>query len=141
MESGLAERVQKAIPVDWLNDWERDELFDHLAHYEPLVEKAVIEQLAILWPVSSPLCFDFLAHLKNGLACLSTGQLPDWVKGILDAYEADGLQAARLYMDDVENNFLCRIRGGKGLTLTEIIPKLFLFCHPGALETGWHRFH
>jgi nitric oxide reductase NorD protein len=124
MINGLADRVQKVIPVEWLNDWERDELFEHLAHYEPLVEKAVIEQLGIIWPVSSPLCFDFLGHLKSGLACLTTGQLSDWVKGILDAYEADGLQAARLYMDDVESNFLCRIRGGKGLTLTEIIPKL-----------------
>jgi nitric oxide reductase NorD protein len=124
MTSGLVERLQKVIPFDRLNDWERDELFDHLAHYEPLVEKAVIEQLAILWPVSSPLCFDFLAHLKKGLTCLSTGQLPDWVKGILDAYEADGLRAAREYMDDVEANFLCRIRGEEGLTLAEIIPKL-----------------
>lgn len=127
MKSGLTERLQKVIPVDWLNDWERDEIFDQLARYEPLVEKTVIEQLGILWPVSSPLCFDFLAHLKSGLTCLSTEQLPDWVKGILDVYEADGLRAARDYMDDVEGNFLCRIRGEKGLSLDEIIPKLQLY--------------
>lgn len=127
MESGLTERLQKVIPVDWLNDWERDEVFDQLAPYEPLIEKTVIEQLGILWPVSSPLCFDFLAHLKNGLTCLSPEQLPDWVKGILDVYEADGLRAARDYMDDVEGNFLCRTRGEKGLNLEEIIPKLQLY--------------
>jgi len=46
MKNGLADRVQQAIPVDWLNDWERDELLDHLARYEPLLEKIVIEQLA-----------------------------------------------------------------------------------------------
>lgn len=124
MASGLAARLQQVIPVDWLNDWERDEIFSHLARYEPLVEKAVIEQLGIIWPISSALCFDFLGHLKNGLACLSTEQLPDWVKGILEVYEADGLQAARRYIDDVESNFLCSIRGEKGLTLAEIIPRL-----------------
>ncbi|MCX5869108.1 MAG: VWA domain-containing protein [Deltaproteobacteria bacterium] len=124
MKNGLIERLQKVIPVEWLNDWERDEIFSHLTYHEPLVEKAVIEQLGIIWPISSALCFYFLDHLKNGLACLSTEQLPDWVKGILDVYEADGLQAARRYMDDVEGNFLCRIRGEKGLTLAEIIPKL-----------------
>ena len=124
MTSGLAARLQQVIPVAWLNDWERDEIFAHLGHHEHLVEKAVIEQLGIIWPISSALCFDFLAHLKNGLTCLSPEQLPDWVKGILDVYEADGLQAARRYMDDVESNFLCSIRGEKGLTLAEIIPRL-----------------
>jgi len=124
MKSGLTEKLQKVIPVDWLNDWERDEIFDLLARIEPLVEKTVIEQLGILWPVSSQLCFDFLAHLKSGMTCLSIEQLPDWVRGILDVYEADGLRAARDYMDDVEGNFLCRIRGEKGLSLDEAIPKL-----------------
>ncbi|MEK6202291.1 MAG: VWA domain-containing protein [Desulfobulbaceae bacterium] len=127
MKNGLAERLQQAIPVDWLNDWERDEIFDHLTPYEPLVEKTVIEQLAILWPISSPLCFDFLAHLQNGLTCLGPEQLPDWVKGILDVYEADGLRAAREYMNNVEGSFLCRIRGEKGLSLDEAIPKLQLY--------------
>jgi len=58
---------------------------------------------------------------------LSPEQLPDWVKGILDVYEADGLRAAREYMADVEGNFLCRIRGEKGQSLDEAIPKLQLY--------------
>ncbi|MBW6520141.1 MAG: VWA domain-containing protein [Desulfoarculaceae bacterium] len=124
MKNGLTERLRQVIPVDRLNDWERDEIFDHLADYEPLVEKTVIEQLGILWPISSPLCFDFLGHLTKGLTCLSIEQLPDWVKGILDIYEAHGLRAAREYMDDVEAHYLCTIRGKKGLSLDEIIPRL-----------------
>lgn len=127
MKSGLSERLQQVIPVDWLNDWERDEIFEHLAGYEPLVEKAVIAQLAILWPISSPLCFDFLGHLTKGLTCLSLEQLPDWVKGILDVYEAHGLRAARDYMSDVETHFLCTIRGEKGPVLDEIIPGIQLY--------------
>ena len=127
MKSGLSERLQRVIPVDWLNDWERDEIFDHLAGYEPLVEKAVIAQLGILWPISSPLCLDFLKHLAKALTCLSIEQLPDWVKGILDVYEAQGLRAARDYMDDVESRFLCTIRGEKGPGLDEILPGMLLY--------------
>ncbi len=127
MKKGLAARLQKVIPVDWLNDWESEEIVEQLAGYEPPVEQVVIEQLGILWPVNSSLCFDFLSHLHKGLACLSTEQLPDWVKGILDVYEANGLRAAREYMADVEANFLCRLRGEKGLSLDEVIPRLLLY--------------
>lgn len=124
MKSELTEKLEKVIPLDWLNDWERDALFDHLTQCEPQYEKIVIDQLGIIWPISPPLCFDFLSQLHKGLTCLSTEQLPDWVKGILDIYEADGLRAARHYMDDVENNFLCKIRGENGLVLEQISAKI-----------------
>ncbi|MFZ5773850.1 MAG: nitric oxide reductase activation protein NorD [Thermodesulfobacteriota bacterium] len=111
--------LQRIIPDNQLNEWEHEELIEQLAGYDELLARAVLEQIAVIWPVSHALCFAFLEQLHNGLLCLETGQLAEWVKGILHAYEADGLRAARLYMADVENNFLCQLRGESGLTLAE----------------------
>ncbi len=117
MEEGLVARLQRIIPDHELNSWERDELLAQLAGYDRQREEAVLAQIGVFWPISHSLCFAFLEQLDAGLSCLD--QLPEWVKGILAAYEADGLRAARLYMTDVENNFLCRLRGENGLTLAE----------------------
>jgi nitric oxide reductase NorD protein len=119
MKSATAARLEKIIPGSQLNDWERDELREQLAGYDKLLTKAVLEQIAVIWPVSHALCFAFLEELRSGLNCLDRTQLPEWVKGILHAYETDGLRAARLYMADVENNFLCRLRGESGLAFAE----------------------
>jgi nitric oxide reductase NorD protein len=119
MTSATAIRLEKIIPGTQLNEWERDALLEQLAGYDELLARAVLEQIAVIWPVSHALCFAFLEQLQNGLNCLDRKQLPDWVKGILHAYEADGLRAARQYMADVENNFLCRLRGESGLAFAE----------------------
>ena len=119
MTNATATRLEKIIPGTQLNEWERDALLEQLAGYDELLARAVLEQIAIIWPVSHALCFAFLEQLQNGLNCLDSKQLPDWVKGILHAYEADGLRAARQYMADVENNFLCRLRGESGLAFAE----------------------
>lgn len=116
--------LQQIIPDHQLNEWEHEELIEQLAAYDAQLERAVLEQIAVIWPVSHALCFAFLEQLHNGLLCLETKELAEWVKGILHAYESDGLRAARLYMSDVENNFLCRLRGESGLTLAEAQGKL-----------------
>lgn len=119
MERIPALKLQQIIPDNQLNEWERDELLEQLAACGPQLERAVLEQISVIWPVSHALCFAFLEQLPAGLRCLETKQLAAWVKRILQAYEADGLRAARLYMSDVENNFLCQLRGESGLTFAE----------------------
>ncbi len=111
--------LQQIIPDHQLNEWEHEELIEQLAACDEQLERAVLAQIAVIWPVSHALCFAFLEQLHNGLRCLETKELAEWVKGILHAYEADGLRAARLYMADVENNFLCPRRGESGLTFAE----------------------
>ncbi|MFZ5763992.1 MAG: nitric oxide reductase activation protein NorD [Thermodesulfobacteriota bacterium] len=129
MEEGLVARLQRIIPDHELNSWERDELLAQLAGYDRPREEAVLAQIGVLWPVSHSLCFAFLEQLDAGLSCLDDSQLPEWVKGILAVYEADGLRAARFYMADVENNFLCRLRGENGLTLAEAKGRLTPYLH------------
>lgn len=124
MASALAERLYQIIPEHELNSWEREDLLEQLAGYDRNSEELVLDQIGVMWPVSHSLCFAFLEQLDAGLACLDEKQLSDWVRGILAVYEMDGLHAARLYMTDVENNFLCRLRGENGLTLTEVQGKL-----------------
>jgi len=124
MEGVTAFNLQQIIPDNQLNDWEREALLEQLAAYDTQLERAVLEQIAVIWPVSHALCFAFLEQLPGGLLCLETKQLAQWVKGILHAYEADGLRAARLYMSDVENNFLCQLRGENGITFAEVQGRL-----------------
>ncbi len=119
MEKEVMSSLEQIIPDSQLNEWERDELIELLDTCDTEVKKVVFEQIAVIWPVSHALCFAFLAQLHNGLHCLETKQLPEWVKGILHVYEAEGLRAAQLYMEDVENNFLCQLRGESGLLFTE----------------------
>ncbi len=124
MAANLEKRLHKIIPEFELNPWERDELFEQLADKSPDLEKIIFKQIAIIWPVSHSLCFAFLQQLEKGLECLSQRQLPLWVGGILDSYEANGLRAANLYMSDVQNNFLCQLQGKNGLEFTKIRPRL-----------------
>ncbi|MFH1215736.1 MAG: VWA domain-containing protein [Pseudomonadota bacterium] len=124
MGNPLAARLHGVIPEHELNSWERDDLLEQLSGYDRQREDVVLTQIGVLWPVSHSLCFAFLEQLDAGLACLDEKQLPEWVKGILAAYESDGLRAARAYMEDVELNFLCRLRGENGLTLVEAQGKL-----------------
>ncbi|MBI5559096.1 MAG: VWA domain-containing protein [Deltaproteobacteria bacterium] len=124
MEKTTAASLRHIIPDSQLNEWEREELIEQLTVYDPRLRQAVLEQIAIIWPVSHSLCFAFIGQLRQGLDCLEEKQLPEWVKGILAAYEAGGLQAARHYMSDVENNFLCRLRGESGLLFAAARGKL-----------------
>ena len=127
MERVTALSLQQIIPDNLLNEWEREKLIEQLAAYDSQLERAVLDQIAIIWPVSNALCFAFLEQLHNGLQCLEIRQLAQWVKGILQAYEADGLRAARLYMSDVESNFLCQLRGESGLTFAEAQGRLVTY--------------
>ncbi len=126
MENGTVNihRLHQLIPASGLIDWEEDEFLEQLAKHEPSIQEILLQQIQVIWPVSTALCFTFLEEVENGLRGLDSAQLADWVKEILDIYEAEGLKAARTYIDDVENNFLCQIRGESGLRFGEAESRL-----------------
>lgn len=106
------------------NQWEVDELFDALDHFDSEIRWALLNQVDAIWPVSHSLC---LAFLSEGAQCLE--QIPqelitDWVRQLLDIYESGGLQACRMFMADVETCFMSPRRGEAGALLTEISPRM-----------------
>ncbi|MEW6218780.1 MAG: VWA domain-containing protein [Thermodesulfobacteriota bacterium] len=116
----LARRMGPQPPVSWV----LDEPAGGLAALEPPELAAVLDQVPVIWPVSQGLTFAFLAEVPQALGCLTPRQLPDWVKGILDAYEGGGLAAARLFMAEVERRFLCRLRDRGGVAFPAVAGRL-----------------
>jgi nitric oxide reductase NorD protein len=117
----------KTIPSHPPNEWEIEEYLASLQNLDEEVQKAVLDQVSAIWPVSHSLCYSYLDQVANGLRCLDISQLAGWVAGMLDVYEAEGLRAAQSYMNDVEKNFLCEIRGETGLKLNQVRDRLQLY--------------
>ena len=137
----LIEQFHDSIAGHHPNDWELEEYLRPLAALDPENQQLILSQVPILWPVSHALCFNYLATVADVLDCLEPQQFADWVKGLLDAYEAEGLRAAQHFMDDVEKNFLCKIRGETGLRLERVQTRLLSYIqgisgNPLALESG-----
>lgn len=140
-KNDLKARFAEAILPDILNDWELEELIEPLL---PLSEEQLgetLRQVRVIWPVSHSLCGNFLQRVAEGLRCLAPDQLADWVKAVLDAYESGGLLAGQALLDEVEKNFLCRLRGETKVRFPEAAGSLApyatgLFGSPVALAQG-----
>ncbi|MDF1613693.1 nitric oxide reductase activation protein NorD [Desulfurivibrio dismutans] len=104
--------------------WGKDDYLERLAAYPEPVREEVLRLAAAIWPVSYALGYNFLDQVDKGLSCLAPEQLAEWVKATLDVYEREGLQAATRYLAEVEDNFLCRLRGEHGLSLTAATSRL-----------------
>jgi nitric oxide reductase NorD protein len=120
----LDKELTGVIEKDFPNNWELDEHVEQLAGFPDALKREIIRQVAVIWPVSHALCFDFLDQVQKGLTCLHPSQLPEWVNAILDVYEKEGLQQAGRFMRDVETVFLCRLRGETGLTFGQAAGRL-----------------
>jgi len=131
------QRISGTIP----NDWELEEGVRPLLGLATELQQHILGQVPVIWPVSHALCFNYLAKAADCLSCLHPDQLEDWVRGLLDAYESDGLRSAQHFMEDVEKHFLCRIRGKTGLRFEQVRARLLPYVQgvsglPLELEEG-----
>lgn len=120
----IEERLCRIIPSEQLNEWEKDELIENLSIYDEIFTEKILDQIAVIWPVSPGLCFSFLEELARSHGRMPPESIADWVKSILDAYEVGGLRSARLFMADFEKNFIRRLPREGALLLSEIEGKL-----------------
>ena len=137
----LKNRFTQAVLPDILNDWEIEETTEPLHGLPDTALKEIFRQITVIWPVSHALCNNFLQAVARGLTCLHHSQLGDWVKAILAAYESGGLHEARQLLEQVEETFLCPIRGETGISFTEITTRLQPYAtglagHPLELSSG-----
>lgn len=105
-------------------EWEREELAEKLAALSPEVRVQAVQHLPVVWPVSYALYYSIVDQAAKAASCLHPSQFSDWVNAALDVYEADGLRQAQLFLESVEENFLCQIRGEAGVRLAEVEPRL-----------------
>jgi nitric oxide reductase NorD protein len=107
------------VPSHPPNSWEIEEHLENIAELPAELQELILSQVPAIWSVSHSLCYSYLTSAGNALGCLPPERLSQWVGDLLDSYEKDGLRAAQHYMDDVEANFLCRIRGEAGIDFSD----------------------
>jgi len=120
----LRESFFKLVPSHPPNAWEIEEHLEKITELPAKFQDLVLSQVPVIWPVSHSLCYSYLSAAGRALDCLPADRMTQWVCDILDTYEKDGLRAAQHFMDDVEANFLCRIRGESGLDFSHAAHRL-----------------
>jgi nitric oxide reductase NorD protein len=120
----LKESFFALVPSHPPNSWEIEEHLGNIAELESDLQELVLTQVPAIWSVSHSLCYSYLSSAGSALGCLPADRMIQWVGDILDIYEKDGLRAAQHFMDDVESNFLCRIRGEAGFACTDASSRL-----------------
>ncbi|GAB4343398.1 MAG: hypothetical protein Kow0089_19120 [Desulfobulbaceae bacterium] len=120
----LKERFFSLVAPDLPNEWDVEEALKGLADIDEERCDQALRQVPVIWPVSHSLCFDYLKTVAGALACLEPETLPEWVNRTLDQYEKDGLRAAQRFMADVDGNFLCPLRGERGVSFQEVRGRL-----------------
>ncbi len=126
-ENIIAQKLYEIIPATELNSWEIEELLACLTTLPQAKQDLLLHQISVIWPVSHSLCLAFLEEAQSALACLDEEQFAAWVRGILDHYEAQGLKEARRFMADLDNHFVCTLKGQTGLLLSAVKNKLSLY--------------
>lgn len=120
----LKETFLSLVAPDLPNEWDVEEAVEKLAGLDEHRCHTIMNQVPVIWPVSHSLCFDYLKAAADALSCIEPVTLPIWVNRTLDQYEKNGLHSARDYMANVEENFLCPLRGEAGLAFTEVAGRL-----------------
>jgi nitric oxide reductase NorD protein len=117
----------RLVAPDIPNDWEVEELLEPYLDQSDEVCQEVFRCIPAIWPISSPLCCDFLRIIPETLKVLPLSLLSSWVGEILDRYELDGLRVAQRFMRDVENSYLNRNKGSGLVLLGEVEGRLLTF--------------
>ncbi|MDH3347038.1 MAG: VWA domain-containing protein [Desulfobulbaceae bacterium] len=116
--------LSKTFAADFMDEWEITEYTNLIEQLPPSLHHEILHHLKAFWPISHALCTSFLEQAPHALNCFTPNHLSTWVKMTLETYETHGLAAARSFMLDVENNFICRLKGKNGLQLQTVSIKL-----------------
>lgn len=120
----LKDTFYALVAPDLPNEWDVEEAVDSLRSVDPERCHSILNQVPVIWPVSHSLCFDYLRTVVNALECIEPESLSEWVNRTLDQYEQNGLRAAQRFMTNVEENFLCPVRGETGVQFKEAEARL-----------------
>lgn len=102
------------------NEWDVEEALEPLLGRDREEIDAVFAQVPAVWGVSHSLCFSFLALAAPVLKSLEEDERSLWVHALLDRYEAEGLQTARTFLQQTEQQFVQPLRGEGSLRLAAV---------------------
>lgn len=125
----LKETFYTLVAPDLPNEWDVDEAVEKMARLDEHRCHSILNQVPVIWPVSHSLCFDYLKAAPAALSCIEPATLPAWVNRTLDQYEKNGLRSAQRFLADVEENFLCPLRGESGLRFKDAEGRLLPYLH------------
>lgn len=120
----LKTRFYQLVAPSLPNEWDVEAALEPLIDCEAEHLDGIFSQVPAIWPVSHSLCFAYLSAAGPALSCLAVEELSLWVHSLLDRYESGGLREARLFMDDVEQHYACRLRGEGGVRLLDVRSRL-----------------
>jgi nitric oxide reductase NorD protein len=133
--AALADRLERAFAPYPIPEWELEARAEGLAALPEEAQRRVLDLLPSLWPVSHALTFSFLQNARAGVEVFGANRLQLWVAGMLDAYEAGGLEEAGPLVADGGRAFLRQLRGEHGLRFRDAAPLLLPFAR-GIAERG-----
>lgn len=102
------------------NDWEVEEVAEHLAGLPADDCSALLDNIPAIWPVSHSLCYRYIQCGSKSIEEVTKQLLPEWVRRILFHYEKGGLRDAEAFMADVHTHFLLRLQSESEVTLESI---------------------
>jgi nitric oxide reductase NorD protein len=120
----LKENFFELVPSHPPNDWEIEEHLESISNLPTELQELALSHIPAIWSVSHSLCYSYLSSAGTALDCLTPEHITQWVGDFLDIYEKNGLRAAQHFMNNVEANFLCRIRGEAGLDFSDAVGRL-----------------
>lgn len=117
----LRERLEAAFRPFPVPEWELEDFAEELALLPAGAQRRVLDLVPAIWPVSRALTFAFLRGARRGAAVFGETRLQAWVGGMLDAYEAGGLEQALPVVADGGRAFLQELRGERGVRFRDAV--------------------
>ncbi|MFT5698750.1 MAG: nitric oxide reductase NorD protein [Desulforhopalus sp.] len=123
----LKKRFFAIVSPSLPNEWEVEDVLSHLLELSGEHVDNLLEQVAVIWPVSHSLCFAYLLDGVKCITCIPSDLIAEWSRQILGMYETGGLLAARKYMAEPERLFLGPMKGLCGVGFSQVSERMQLY--------------
>ncbi|MFN2353572.1 MAG: nitric oxide reductase activation protein NorD [Desulfopila sp.] len=100
LRSELYSRIAPSEP----NEWDIEDALERLQDLAEAEQRALLEAVPKIWPVSHSLSFSFLKEAALHVHELDEIALAEWLRRILHNYEQGGLKQARAYMAEPDHH-------------------------------------
>lgn len=133
----LKRRFYEIVSPSLPNEWEVEDVALQLLELPEESVETLLEQIAVIWPVSHSLCFAYLVDGVKFITCIPSEHIAEWSRQVLSLYETGGLLTARKFMAEPEKLFLAPMQGISGVDYPDISERMQLYLDGlsrGALE-------
>ncbi len=123
----LKESFYRQVHPSRPNEWEVEEVLEPLLDLDSAKSDGLLGQIRVIWPVSNSLCYSYIQQGCRHADKLLPDHLSEWVRQLLFWYEKGGLNRARSFMADIEENYFAGLAGEIEARLETVRPTLLPF--------------